>query len=86
MIKYNPKLKDRARSSRSQMTDGERALWTRLRRKQVELGRVRCLGVGQHWDSVRGGRVGKPPRGGAALASVRACLPADDSGTLSPTQ
>ena len=35
MIKYNPKLKEKARCLRAQMTDGERALWARLRRKQV---------------------------------------------------
>jgi very-short-patch-repair endonuclease len=36
MIKYNPNLKERGRF-RSQMTDAERALWTRLRGKQVQL-------------------------------------------------
>ena len=36
LIKYNPKLKEKARRLRSQMTDGERALWARLRRKQVQ--------------------------------------------------
>ena len=35
MIKYSPKLKEKARRLRSQMTDGERALWARLRLKQV---------------------------------------------------
>ena len=35
MIKYNRKLKERARRLRTQMTDSERALWERLRRKQV---------------------------------------------------
>ena len=36
MIKYNHKLKERARRLRSQMTDSELALWERLRRKQVQ--------------------------------------------------
>ncbi len=35
MIEYNRKLKERARRLRTQMTDSERALWERLRRKQV---------------------------------------------------
>ena len=35
MIRYNPKLKVKARRLRSQMTDSERVLWARLRRKQV---------------------------------------------------
>ena len=35
MIKYNPKLKEEARRLRAQMTDSERTLWARLRRKQV---------------------------------------------------
>ena len=35
MIKYNLKLKEKARRLRAQMTDSERALWARLRRKQV---------------------------------------------------
>ena len=35
MIKYNRKLKEKARRLRTQMTDSERALWGRLRRKQV---------------------------------------------------
>ena len=36
MIEYNRKLKERARQLRRQMTDSERALWKRLRRKQVQ--------------------------------------------------
>ncbi len=36
MIEYNRKLKERARRLRRQMTDSERALWERLRRKQVQ--------------------------------------------------
>lgn len=35
MLKYNPKLKDNARTLRSGMTDCEQRLWSRLRRKQV---------------------------------------------------
>ena len=35
MIKYNRKLKEKARCLRTQMTDSEPALWGRLRRKQV---------------------------------------------------
>jgi len=35
MLKYNPKLKDNARTLRSGMTDCEQQLWSRLRRKQV---------------------------------------------------
>ncbi len=36
MIRYNRKLKEKARRLRTQMTDSERALWGRLRRKQVQ--------------------------------------------------
>jgi len=36
VIGYNRKLKERARRLRTQMTDSERALWERLRRKQVQ--------------------------------------------------
>ena len=36
MIEYNRKLKERSRGLRAQMTDSERALWKRLRRKQVQ--------------------------------------------------
>ncbi len=36
MIEYNRKLKELARRLRRQMTDSERALWERLRRKQVQ--------------------------------------------------
>ena len=35
MLKYNSKLKDKARLLRAEMTDSERVLWARLRRKQV---------------------------------------------------
>ena len=35
MLKYNPQLKTRARALRSNLTDAERRLWSRLRRKQV---------------------------------------------------
>ena len=37
MIEYNRKLKERARRLRTEMTDSERALWERLRRKQVKV-------------------------------------------------
>ncbi len=36
VIEYNRKLKERARRLRTQMTDSERALWERLRRKQIQ--------------------------------------------------
>ena len=36
MIEYNRKLKEQARRLRAPMTDSERALWERLRRKQVQ--------------------------------------------------
>ena len=36
VIKYNRRLKDKARRLRTQMTDSERALWERLRHKQVQ--------------------------------------------------
>ena len=36
MIKYSPKLKEKARRLRAQMTGSERKLWARLHRKQVE--------------------------------------------------
>ncbi|MCK4533741.1 endonuclease domain-containing protein [bacterium] len=35
MLKYNVRLKHSARRLRREMTNSERALWTRLRRKQV---------------------------------------------------
>jgi very-short-patch-repair endonuclease len=35
IVPYNPKLKERSRSLRKNMTDAERRLWSRLRRKQI---------------------------------------------------
>ena len=35
MLKYNPKLKANARQLRQNLTDSERALWQRLRGKQL---------------------------------------------------
>ncbi|MGH7828261.1 MAG: endonuclease domain-containing protein [Candidatus Binatia bacterium] len=35
MLRYNPRLKGRARSLRANLTDAEQRLWTRLRRKQI---------------------------------------------------
>jgi very-short-patch-repair endonuclease len=35
MLKYNPQLKTRARSLRTNLTDAEQCLWNRLRRKQI---------------------------------------------------
>ena len=35
MLKYNPKLKTKARSLRAGLTDAEQYLWRRLRRKQI---------------------------------------------------
>ncbi|MBN2031006.1 endonuclease domain-containing protein [bacterium] len=35
MLKYNPKLKDRARKLRSSMTDAEVKLWQHLRMRQM---------------------------------------------------
>ena len=35
MLKYNPHLKERARYLRTQMTDSEQELWSKLRLKQV---------------------------------------------------
>mgnify|MGYP001346069561 CR=1 FL=1 len=35
MLRYNPRLKDRARSLRANLTDAEQRLWARLRRKQI---------------------------------------------------
>ena len=35
MLKYKTKLKPNARRLRKEMTDSERNLWTRLRRKQI---------------------------------------------------
>jgi very-short-patch-repair endonuclease len=35
MLKYNPNLKDNARQLRRDQTDSERALWRRLRGKQL---------------------------------------------------
>lgn len=34
-LKYNPTLKQKARSLRAEMTDCERIIWSRLRRKQI---------------------------------------------------
>ena len=36
VIKYSSKLKKQARRLRTQMTDSERALWERLRRRQLQ--------------------------------------------------
>ena len=36
MLKYNPKLKQSARRLRREMTDAERALWSKLRAKQIQ--------------------------------------------------
>ncbi len=36
MLKYNPSLKHIARSLRTDMTESERLLWLRLRRKQLQ--------------------------------------------------
>jgi very-short-patch-repair endonuclease len=35
MLKYSPQLKARARSLRTNLTDAEHRLWSRLRRKQI---------------------------------------------------
>ena len=35
MLRYNPHLKQPARTLRTNMTDSERLLWARLRRKQI---------------------------------------------------
>jgi len=35
MLRYNPKLKDNARQLRRNSTDSEKALWSRLRNKQI---------------------------------------------------
>jgi very-short-patch-repair endonuclease len=35
MLRYNPRLKGKARSLRANLTDAEQRLWARLRRKQV---------------------------------------------------
>jgi very-short-patch-repair endonuclease len=35
MLTYDPRLKARARSLRAKLTDAERSLWARLRRKQI---------------------------------------------------
>lgn len=35
MLRYNPRLKSRARSLRANLTDAEQRLWARLRRKQL---------------------------------------------------
>lgn len=47
MLHYNPRLKTRARSLRSNPTDAEQRLWSRLRRKQmlgVQFYRQRTIG------------------------------------------
>ena len=36
MLRYNAALKGKARTLRSNMTDGEQRLWSRLRRKQID--------------------------------------------------
>ena len=36
MLSYNPKLKEYARSLRKNMTDAERMLWSRIRRRQLK--------------------------------------------------
>src|SRR6267142_6048965 len=35
MLRYDPRLKGRARSLRANLTDAEQRLWARLRRKQI---------------------------------------------------
>jgi very-short-patch-repair endonuclease len=35
VLRYNPRLKSRARSLRANLTDAEQRLWARLRRKQI---------------------------------------------------
>jgi very-short-patch-repair endonuclease len=35
MLQYNPNLKKTARHFRAEMTDSERMIWSRLRRKQI---------------------------------------------------
>lgn len=35
MLRYNPTLKDPARTLRTHLTDSEQLLWSRLRRKQI---------------------------------------------------
>jgi very-short-patch-repair endonuclease len=35
VLRYNPRLKGRARSLRANLTDAEQRLWARLRRKQI---------------------------------------------------
>jgi very-short-patch-repair endonuclease len=35
MLRYDPRLKGRARSLRGKLTDAEQRLWARLRRKQI---------------------------------------------------
>jgi very-short-patch-repair endonuclease len=35
MLKYNANLKDKARQLRKNLTDSEKALWSRLRNKQL---------------------------------------------------
>jgi len=36
VLSYNPKLKNTARTLRKNMTDSERLLWSRIRRKQLK--------------------------------------------------
>jgi len=36
ILNYNPKLKDRARELRKNMTEAERQLWKYIRRKQIQ--------------------------------------------------
>ena len=48
MLKYNPNLKQSARRLRKEMTRSERALWSRLRRKQlrgVQFYRQKPIGI-----------------------------------------
>ena len=35
MLRYNPRLKPKARALRTNLTDAEQRLWSRLRRKQI---------------------------------------------------
>ena len=35
MLRYNPRLKPKARALRTNLTDAEQRLWNRLRRKQI---------------------------------------------------
>lgn len=54
MLKYNPNLKPYARNLRSDMTEAEEKLWSRLRRKQLGIQFYRQRSIGNYIVDIYG--------------------------------